>query len=186
MVFPSDSYNKSEVKRLYHGRCKIIKFKNDATKDLKTMKKKGFSRKDFERLTSDKVYKIKYDGEYIHGRFRAIGCLVILWCYFQKAYSISVVGMDGYSLYSKDEYNKGEQKQHFYGKDDGSGYTDSRVNHSKWDIDNKNKFYNFCSLKDKDIYNSLKDVYKFGARFEILTPTVYNKFYNSNVLDKKS
>ena len=183
MVFPSDSYHKTTVKKAYPGRCKIIKFKNAASKDFKRMKEKGMSREDFKKAIVNKTYKIKYDGEYIHGRFRAIGCLVILWCYFQKADSIDIVGMDGYSLHNEASYSEEENSRYFYNSK-MDGYDSCSSNRIVGDMNHK-EFYDFSYKKDGDIYKNLKDIRKLGVKFEILTPTVYKKFYNSSILSKK-
>ena len=119
-----------------------------------------------------------------HGVFRTIGTLAILWSYIKKASKISVVGMDGYTFYSEDELrekNK-EERQHCYGK----GFTDAFArNMSRDKLKNKNKsheFYKLAVKKDRDVYRTLRSIKKYGVEFEILTPTVYKDFYDSDVL----
>lgn len=92
--------------------------------------------------------------------------------------------MDGYTFYSEEklrEKNK-EDRQHCYGK----GYTDAFArNMSRDKLKNKKKskeFYNLGIKKDKDIYKTLRAIDIFGAKFKILTPTVYSDFYDPKIL----
>lgn len=114
-----------------------------------------------------------------HGVFRCVGLLALFWTYIQKAKKISVVGMDGYTLYSKEYLKQKKEGQQWYGK----GFTDMIGNESSpKKIGNKTKYYNFATKSDEDNYKTLISLKKYGVKFEILTPTVYKKFYNSNIL----
>jgi len=137
-----------------------------------------------------KYYKdgdIKYNKKTkeFHGVFRTAGSLAILWAYIKKASKISVVGMDGYTFYSKEELStrSKEKRQHCYGK----GYTDSYArNMSPRSLEKDKKkeeaFHKRGVKKDKDIYRTLRAIRDYGVEFEIITPTVYKEFYNSKVL----
>ena len=94
----------------------------------------------------------------------------IFWAYSNKYSKIDIVGMDGYTYYSEDKLKTKKYAQHCYGK----GYTDGQT-------------YRFGRKKDVSYYHKLKILYKWGNkkhgfRFEILTPTVYTRFYNPSIL----
>jgi len=131
----------------------------------------------------------KKEGKKFYGVFRTAGSLAILWSHVNEASRISVVGMDGYTFYSKEELSTRtkERRQHCYGK----GYTDSYARNSSPRSlgDDKKKeeaFHKRCMVKDGDIYRTLRAIKKYGVKFEIITPTVYSDFYNPKILDKGS
>lgn len=122
-----------------------------------------------ERLpgTTIKSHKNIYD------YFKNITCIAILWSYSNGASKIKIAGMDGYTYYPEEELSNKEASQHFYGK----GFSDGQD-------------YSLCRRKDIRNYKVLKNLYKYGKKkygfkFEIITPTIYNEFYNPNVLDIK-
>ena len=111
-----------------------------------------------------KIYKT------IYHCFKNTLMTAIFWAYSNKFSKIDVVGMDGYTYYPEKELKNKKYSQHCYGK----GYTDGQT-------------YKFGRKKDVDYYNKLKMLYKWGKKkyrfgFEILTPTVYVRFYNSDIL----
>jgi hypothetical protein len=107
------------------------------------------------------------------GCFKDVATLAIFWSFIKGATKISVVGNDGYTLYNKDQLNTDNKSQHCYGQGFTDGYN-----------------YQYCRSKDWDKYRTLRLLYKhckkkYGFGFEIITPTIYDKFYNSNVLNIK-
>lgn len=90
--------------------------------------------------------------------WRNAGCRAIQYAHDQGANNIYVVGKDGFTLKYKGD-------QHCW----GSGYTD-----------NSDMVY----AKDKDnvIYNCLRGMKNKGVNFKILTPTIYEEFYDGSVL----
>ena len=108
------------------------------------------------------------------------------------ASKISIVGMDGYTLYGKDKYDKGEKNQHCYNYYNDNtffkktGYTDI-ITYLDTDGKEENKknnfdvFYNHSLKKDKDVYNSLCTIREFGVSFSIITPTIYSDFYSPKI-----
>jgi len=122
-----------------------------------------------ERLpgSNTKIHKI------IYYYFKNITMVAILWAYQKKASKISIVGMDGYTFYVESQLKSKEHSQHCYGK----GFTDGQD-------------YVLCRRKDIRNYGRLKNLYKYGKSkygfyFEIITPTIYVKFYNSSYLNIK-
>ncbi len=107
----------------------------------------------------------------IRGCFGDIATKATFWCYINKANKISVVGSDGYTLYAEKVYKREEEDQHCYGK----GFTDGFS-------------YDYGRRRDWLKYRSLRELYNYGMRkygfgFEIITPTIYEEFYNPNVLN---
>jgi len=105
---------------------------------------------------------IKYKNGTIYGYFRTAGCLSIMIASLLGADEINVVGMDGYTLHSREDVQSGKKSQHCYGE----GFTDTAT----WET---------CIEKDKIIYNSLQNIRNYGVDFKILTPTKYRRFYDS-------
>jgi len=113
-------------------------------------------------------YDFDYKDRTIYGCFRTAGTLSIMVVFLLGAKKISIVGMDGYTLYSREELNKGKKSHHCYGK----GYTDD----ASWEK---------CRKKDKKVYHALRGLYNYGIRFNILTPTKFIDFYNPEILSIK-
>jgi hypothetical protein len=105
---------------------------------------------------------ITYKNGKITGFFRTAGCLAIMIAHIMGASEINIVGMDGYTLYSKEELEKGQQSQHWY----GIGHSDTAD-------------YETCIEKDRLINIALKNIKNYGINFNILTPTKYGEFYDS-------
>lgn len=109
----------------------------------------------------------------IYHCFKNIVMVAIFWAYNKGVKKISIVGMDGYTLYSKKDLNDKKSSQHCYGKGNTDGFT-----------------YEYCRKKDIAYYERLKHLYKYGEKkhgfgFEIITPTIYKRFYNPNILKIK-
>ena len=142
---------------------------------------------------NDRRYQIgvlKYDSKLkrFYGNFRTMGSLSILWAHVNKASKISVVGMDGYSYFTKEELKSREGSQHCYGEGFTLAHSKSPSNflhHVEANDKNSEAFYQKSVKEDKDVYRTLRSIKKYGAKFEILTPTVYKDFYNSNILEIK-
>jgi len=108
----------------------------------------------------NKNIPIGYRNGKIYGYYRTAGCLAVMIAYLMGAEKISIVGMDGYTLYDKDKLMSFEKSQHCYGK----GFTDTAD-------------YETCIKKDIEINNVLCSLKACGIGFNILTPTKYREFY---------
>jgi len=119
--------------------------------------------------TSDLKRSLKepvgYKNGKISGHFRTAGCLAVMICHLMEAGKIYICGMDGYTLYSKEALDSKEQNHHCYGK----GYTDT----ADWAT---------CKQKDETVYNTLRELRDYGIQFKIITPTVFEEFYDPTVL----
>lgn len=112
-----------------------------------------------------KGLNINYSKGKITGFFRTAGCLAIMICHLMGAREINIVGMDGYTFYNKKDVVKGNQSQHCYGE----GHTDT----ADWET---------CVMKDGLINNALNGIKEYGIDFKIITPTKYERFYDSSRL----
>ncbi|HAL45839.1 MAG: hypothetical protein A2Y12_04190 [Planctomycetes bacterium GWF2_42_9] len=110
-------------------------------------------------------YKVGYQDGIITGHFRTAGCLAIMVAHLFGASEIFIAGMDGYTLYRKRELEQGQQNQHVY----GSGFTDD----ASWQE---------CLEKDQQVYDAMKQIEEYGVHFKIITPTKFEKYYDSNIL----
>jgi len=115
---------------------------------------------------------VTYKNKTMYGCFN-IGSLAIFHAYIKKASKISVVGLDGYTFLSKKDLENNRKSQHCYGK----GFTDGQT-------------YEYGRKKDIDAYRTLSLLSKYckkryGFKFKILTPTVYEKFYDPKILEIK-
>jgi len=123
---------------------------------------------------SSKEFKnceVCYKNGIMHGCFYDIATRAIFYAYINKASKISVIGNDGYTLYKKEDLKENKESQHCYGE----GFTDGFT-------------YQYCRRKDWDKYRTLKLLHKYGNKeygfgFEIITPTIYRDFYNSDILN---
>jgi len=174
-------------------------WKSRFKKHYKTVKVIGYSRGgEYEDVNSSNYGKIDIHIKYhrIYGYFRTIGSIAIMYAFMKKAAKIEIVGMDGYSFYSKKELDEGIERQHYYdiktaiSKYDetykGTGYTliGYRENF-EGKKRNKENYYEHCKKTDKHINNTLNSIKEYGVDFEILTPTVYEDFYNPTVFEKR-
>ena len=110
--------------------------------------------------------KIKYKEGKIYGRFRTAGSLAIMIALLFGAKDIYVVGMDGFTLHSRKDVEGNNRNQHCYGK----GFTDD----ASWEE---------CIEKDHLVYENLRAIDAYGAKFRIITPTKFQEFYDSSVLN---
>lgn len=107
---------------------------------------------------------ISYKNGKITGWFRTAGVLAIFIASIMGVEEINIVGMDGYTFYTEKELQDGDA-QHCY----GNGHTDTAD-------------YETCIKKDRQINNALLGLKKYGIKFNILTPTKYEEFYDSSRL----
>ncbi len=169
-IFVFGNYiSKKTIQEHWKGSYKIIKYKQQKWK------------KSYEDPVSKKYGKgeVSYKDGIIGGAFRTSGCLMIFYAYLKKAFKISVVGMDGYTLYSKKELKNKKYSQHCYGK----GFTDfiGRGGKSRGTAYNFN--YKEFIKKDEDVSKTLHSLQRYGVKFKILTPTVHTDFYNPEILN---
>lgn len=171
MIF-GDQFKKDFIHKYWDGEYEVIKYSKQKWKNS------------YENPKSKKygMGNVRYDKKRntFYGVYRTVGSLAIIWAYIKKAKKISIIGMDGYTLYSEKDLKKNKNSQHCYGK----GFTDSISNsHGISHYKSTTKFYEFCKEKDKDVYKTLRSIKKYGVKFDILTPTLYNEFYNGNILE---
>lgn len=110
---------------------------------------------------------VNFHKDRIEGYFRTAGCLAIMIAYLMNATSIHIVGMDGYTFRSQKQLKEG-QSQHFYGQ----GHTDKAT-------------WKECQGKDRAVKFILGLLRDYGIRFSILTPTVFDEFYDKSILGAK-
>jgi len=108
--------------------------------------------------------KYDYKDGVIYGKFRTAGVLAIMIAHVMSVKTISIVGMDGYTLYNRKELKRCDKSHHCYGK----GYTDD----ASWER---------CKKKDEKVYDTLRSLCDYGINFTILTPTKFVDFYDSNI-----
>jgi len=101
---------------------------------------------------------IDYKNDTIHGFYRVGGNLALMICHLMGAEHIYVTGVDGYS-------KPIQGNQHCYGK----GFTDS--DDMIWE-----------KKKDKMIYYAMRNIANFGVKFSIITPTLYEQFFDKEKL----
>ena len=114
----------------------------------------------------DKMGNVEYKNKRVYGYFRICGNMAIYLAHLMGARNIYCVGMDGYSKPYKGD-------QHCYGKGltdlHGSGL--GKVQDMKYEEE-----------KDNFIYKSMKEIAKAGVKFSIITPTIYEDFYDESIL----
>ncbi len=137
-------------------------------KDVKKRWKFGSENKKSKEF---KDCEVCYKDGIMYGCFYDISTRSIFYAYINGASKISVIGNDGYTLYKKNDLEKNKESQHCYGE----GFTDGFT-------------YRYCRKKDWDKYRTLRLLYKYckkkyGFGFEIITPTIYGDFYNSDILN---
>ena len=122
-----------------------------------------------------------YKKKIMYGFFRTGGTIAIFWTYIQGAKKVSIVGMDGYTFFSEKELQSGKGNTHCF----GHGFTDQKEKTSH--------DYEFQKQVDIDTNNTLIGLQKYfntnkkkKFKFEIITPTIYNKFYNPDTLNLKN
>jgi len=97
----------------------------------------------------------------LYGHYRNAGCLSIMILHLMGVSNIYIVGMDGYSEFNYEDYKSGKISHHCYGK----GYTD-------------NKTWEERKEADEIVYNCLKNLFSYGIKFRIITPTMYKGLYD--------
>jgi len=107
----------------------------------------------------------------MRGCFGDIATKAVFWSYIKGAKKISLVGNDGYTLYREKDYENDSEAQHCYGK----GFTDGFS-------------YDYGRRRDWLKYKTLREIFKYGMKkygfgFEMITPTIYEEFYNPNILN---
>ena len=115
---------------------------------------------------ASKITTINYEDGKIYGHFRTAGCLAIVIAHLFGASDIYIVGMDGFTLHSREELESQSKNHHCYGK----GYTDDAT----WEQ---------CVEKDRLVYENLSEIEEFGINFKILTPTKFEKYYAPDILE---
>ena len=110
--------------------------------------------------------KYAFKGGKLYGHYRTAGVLAIAVANVLNLGSrhIYVVGMDGFTLYDEKELKDGKGNHHCYGK----GYTDDAT-------------YEECKFKDDLVLDGLRKLSTFGINFSIITPTVFNEFYENRI-----
>jgi len=157
----SEHFPKKELKKYWKGSYKVFK-------NVQRLWKPGSENK------KSKEYKrccVRYKSKKMFGCVRDIGTWAIFYAYIKGASKISVVGQDGYTLYSKKDLNSEFESQHCYGFGNTTCFT---YRYSK-----RNDWFKYRSMKL--LYKYCKNKYGFG--FEIITPTIFRDFYNSDVLN---
>ena len=120
----------------------------------------------------------------MYGALTTTGCVAVFWAHMKKASKINIVGMDGYTLYSLEELKNADKTQHCYGK----GFSDELAFKRKVNGLSDKKFkavYKNHIRRDSDVAKTLRSMKKYKVNFEIITPTVFKKYYNPNVLNIK-
>ncbi len=161
LIFPT-SFLRREIRKKWKGSFKKIK----VTKRYWGVESYNLNSAKYKRC------KVKYKNGIMYGCFNA-GSVAIFRSYIKHASKISVVGLDGYSYDTYKDLKKKKVSQHCYGKGMTDGFT-----------------YIWGRKKDIDSYRTLNMIYKYGKKncgfgFEILTPTVYKKFYNPRIFGIK-
>jgi hypothetical protein len=109
----------------------------------------------------------------MRGCFGDIATKAIFWSYMNGSSMIYLVGNDGYSLYLKEDYKNGIESQHCY----GDGFTDGFT----YDYGRRRDWLKYKTLRELSSYGKKK----YGFSFEIITPTIYEDFYNYDILKIK-
>lgn len=104
---------------------------------------------------------IDYKDGKIYGFYRTAGCLSIMIAHLMGAKEINIIGMDGHTLYDYKDIKSGKKRHHCYNED----YTPYSQE--------------ICIKKDKVVNGILHSLKDYGIKFNILTPTKYENFYNS-------
>jgi len=159
-VFRSN-FNKKTIREKWDGSYEIMN-------NVERRWELGFENKNSEQF---KYCCVRYKNNKMYGCFKHVGVICTFWAYIKGASKISLVGNDGYTLYPKEDLSKNKNSQHCYGQ----GFTDGFA-------------YEYCLKRDMDRYRTLRLLYKyckkkFGFGFEFITPTVFNEFYNPDVLE---
>lgn len=101
----------------------------------------------------------------VEGSFRTAGCLSIFLSHLMGSGMVYVVGMDGYTYHGPEELDAGAG-QHFY----GTGFTDRGEMKDK-------RYWHLAAGKDAEVYKALDGISAYGVQFAIITPTVFDEYY---------
>lgn len=157
VVVTSHLFSKKVIREKWKGKYKTFK-------NIERQWKPGSDDK------TSKAYKrcdVRYKNGVMRGCVQNISTWAIFYAYVKGASKISVVGNDGYTLYPENKIDS----QHCYGSGKTSGF-----------------IYRYSKKRDWDKYKTLRLLYaygkkKFGFGFEMITPTIFDKFYNFKVLN---
>lgn len=100
----------------------------------------------------------------IFGFYRTAGNLSIMISHLMGSSNITIVGMDGHTLYNYEDVKSGKKSHHCY---------DEKYVPFPLDI---------CKKKDGITKGVLQSLKNYGVQFRILTPTVYKNFYDGTIL----
>lgn len=120
---------------------------------------------DYIVIEQRKGNKIIVSDTRIHGDYRTAGAVAIVVAHCMGAASILVAGMDGYTLYPREEIEAGKANQHCYGE----GKTDD----ASWEE---------CLKKDLAVQHNLDAIVEYGIAFKIITPTKFACYYDPSML----
>jgi hypothetical protein len=137
---------------------------------------KGSNKFSCRKSIGNKKYTIK-------GPFSTTGNMAIFLAHCLGAEKITILGIDGYSYNPLSKLIKEEFGQHCYGSG-FSAYKSKKVLNKK----GPNKaasVYQIYKNRDKVTLYSLNKMKQYGANFEIITPTVFKKFFNFDILKIK-
>jgi hypothetical protein len=95
----------------------------------------------------------------ILGFFRTGGNLAVMIAHLMGASEVNIVGMDGHTFHKYDEVKSGIKPHHCYDE-----------NYQPFDKE-------LCVKKDQITTGVLRDLTNYGIKLRILTPTVYQEFY---------
>lgn len=107
---------------------------------------------------------IRYKNGKIYGFYRTAGNLAIMIAHLMGADEVNIVGMDGHTFHNYEDVKSGKKKHHCY------------------DEDYKPYSKDICIKKDKVVNGVLSSLRDYGIKLKILTPTVYEDFYDSTRL----
>jgi len=167
-IFP-EYYSKKNIRKFYQK--KYLRYKRSEIRGRGRKKTNLWNSSSFlGDLKERKRCQIYHREETMYGCMRTVGSIAIFWSYIQGASKISVVGIDGYTFYPEELLKQKKVSQHCFGK----GFTNEHV-------------YLHSRKQDWDVYKTLRLLYKYGEKtwgfgFEIITPTVFEEFYNPNIL----
>jgi hypothetical protein len=159
----SEYVPESIIREKWNGKYKVFKH-------LQKEWRKGSEDKKSYEYRKCRIY---YKNKKMYGCVRNIATWAIFYAYVNRASKISIVGNDGYTLYSKKQLDNKEVGQHCFGSGYTAGYS-----------------YEYSRRSDWFKYRTLRLLCKYGRKeygfnFEIITPTLFAEFYNPNIFNIK-
>jgi len=115
-------------------------------------------------FTDKKRIPIKYSKGKIVGHFRTAGCLAIMILHLMGVKKVDIIGMDGHTFHNYRDVVSGSKSHHCY------------------EEDYKPFSKEICVDKDALINRILNSLTEYGIKISILTPTVYDKKYQGELL----